>query len=76
MDAQERVDATYRDYSKWTQMAIEGVAYSGFFSSDRTIQEYCKDIWDVEPVSIPQPSLNPQTRVRSFANLAATGDEE
>ena len=50
-------------------MAIEGVAYSGKFSSDRTIQEYCSDIWKVEPVSIPKPTMNPNARVRSFANF-------
>jgi glycogen phosphorylase len=51
-------------------MAIEGIAFSGKFSSDRTIQEYCTDIWKIESVSIPKPTLNPQARIRSFANLA------
>lgn len=50
-------------------MAIHGVANSGKFSSDRTIDEYCKEIWDIEPVSIPHPSKDPNKRVRSFANL-------
>jgi starch phosphorylase len=50
-------------------MAIEGIAYSGKFSSDRTIQEYCTEIWKVSPVSIPKPTTNPNARVRSFANL-------
>jgi starch phosphorylase len=67
--AQDKVEETYRDYRKWTQMAIEGLAYSGKFSSDRTIQEYCTDIWKIDPVSIPKPSANPEARVRSFANL-------
>ena len=51
-------------------MAIEGVAYSGKFSSDRTIQEYCRDIWRIEPMSIPKPTTNANARVRSFANLS------
>ena len=46
IDAQNLVDETYRDYKKWTQMAIHGVAMSGKFSSDRTISEYCTDIWE------------------------------
>ncbi len=50
-------------------MAIEGIAFSGKFSSDRTIQEYCSDIWKISPVSIPKPTTNPNARVRSFANL-------
>ena len=69
-DAQDVCDATYRDYRKWTQMCIEGIAFSGKFSSDRTISEYCNEIWDIEPVPVPHPSTNPQARTRSFANLA------
>lgn len=46
IDAQERVDATYRDQRKWNEMAIIGVAKSGKFSSDRTIAQYCGEIWD------------------------------
>lgn len=41
LEAQERVDETYRDYKLWTKMAILGLAASGKFSSDRTISEYC-----------------------------------
>jgi len=63
------VDETYRDYKRWTTMAILGLAKSGKFSSDRTIAEYCTDIWEVESVPIPHPSSSEDTRVRSFANL-------
>lgn len=69
IDAQDVVDRTYRDYNRWCQMAITGIAKSGFFSSDRTIAEYCRDIWAVQPVPVPHPSTNPNTRTRSFANL-------
>jgi starch phosphorylase len=47
LEAQQRADETYRNYRKWTEMAINGVASAGFFSSDRTIAEYCEDIWDI-----------------------------
>lgn len=70
IDAQDVVDATYRDYKKWTAMAIKGIAQSGKFSSDRTISEYCSEIWDIQPVPVPHPSTNPNQRTRSFANLA------
>jgi len=50
---QDRVDAAYRDRAGWTRKAILNVARAGKFSSDRTICEYCSEIWRVGPVSIP-----------------------
>ena len=50
-EAQDRVDATYRNAKKWNAMALVNIARSGRFSSDRAILEYAKDIWHVEPVS-------------------------
>ena len=50
---QRTVDATYRDKAGWTRMSILSSARSGKFSSDRTIAEYCKSIWRVEPVPVP-----------------------
>ena len=49
-DAQERVDATYRDQSRWNRMSLINIARSGKFSSDRAVLEYAKNIWHVEPV--------------------------
>ena len=46
--AQERVEQLYRDPAAWTQMAILNVAGMGLFSSDRTIAQYAKTIWNVE----------------------------
>jgi len=51
-DAQARVDATYRDRAKWAKMAILNTARVGKFSSDRTIREYAKDIWNLKPVKV------------------------
>jgi starch phosphorylase len=68
-EAQTKVDEAYKDQKRWNAMAIENVARSGKFSSDRTIRDYCEEIWKVDPVSIPHPSKDPKTRVRSFANL-------
>ncbi|MCU0533440.1 MAG: glycogen/starch/alpha-glucan phosphorylase, partial [Hydrococcus sp. Prado102] len=51
-DCQDRVSQTYRDMHKWTQMSILNAARMGKFSSDRTIREYCKEIWEVKPVAI------------------------
>jgi starch phosphorylase len=52
VDSQARVSEVYRDPDRWTRMAILNTARSGRFSSDRTIREYCEDIWRVRPVPI------------------------
>lgn len=46
---QDRVSETYQDQRKWAEMAINNIGSSGKFSSDRTIIEYGRDIWGVEP---------------------------
>lgn len=54
---QEKVNKTYQDGNKWTTMAIKNIASAGFFSSDRTITEYAKQIWGVKPTreKLPDP---------------------
>ncbi len=47
--AQGRVDAAFADRKRWEKMAALNTARSGFFSSDRTIRSYMKDVWDVTP---------------------------
>ena len=49
-DAQERVDAAYRDTARWNRMSLINIARSGRFSSDRAVMEYANDIWHVKPV--------------------------
>ena len=52
VDAQERASDTYRNQDEWTRMSILNTARLGKFSSDRSIQDYCDDIWNVKPVQI------------------------
>jgi glycogen phosphorylase len=52
LDCQSQVGQSYLDTDHWTRMSILNVARSGKFSSDRTIKEYCQDIWHVNPVKI------------------------
>lgn len=52
VDCQDRVSEAYKDTERWTRMSILNSARMGKFSSDRTIREYCKEIWGVEPVKI------------------------
>lgn len=51
-EAQKKVDEAFRDRSKWAKMAILNTARMGKFSSDRTISEYAKDIWKLDPVRV------------------------
>lgn len=50
---QEVVDEAYRDQRRWTRMSILNTAGSFKFSSDRTIHEYAKDIWNIHPMELP-----------------------
>ena len=47
---QEKVDALYQRPADWARSAILNVAGMGVFSSDRTIHEYARDIWGIEPL--------------------------
>jgi starch phosphorylase len=53
VDVQDEIAIVYRDPSRWTEMSIRNVARMGKFSSDRSIREYCRDIWHTEPIAIP-----------------------
>ncbi len=53
-EAQRKVEAAYRDESAWARSAILNVAYSGKFSSDRTIQEYVDEVWHLDKVVLPR----------------------
>ena len=50
MECQQRVSHAYSDLTAWTRMSILNSARVGRFSSDRSIREYCRDIWKVRPI--------------------------
>jgi glycogen phosphorylase len=52
VDCQAEVDKAYRDEERWSRMSILNTARMGKFSSDRAIKEYCRDIWNAEPVKV------------------------
>lgn len=52
VDCQEKVDELYRNPEEWTSKAMYNIANMGYFSSDRTIEEYAKKIWHIDPVRL------------------------
>ena len=52
VDTQERAARAYRDPEAWSRSSVLNTAHSGRFSSDRTIAEYNRDVWKLEPVEI------------------------
>jgi starch phosphorylase len=49
VDCQQRASEAYRDQPDWTRMSILNCARVGRFSSDRSIREYCRHIWQIDP---------------------------
>jgi len=52
IDCQEQVDRAYRNRQSWTSMSILNSARMGKFSSDRSIKDYCRKIWEVAPFPV------------------------
>jgi len=52
VESQEQVSLAYKDQAKWTRMSILNVARMGKFSSDRSIKEYCGEIWKAHPLPV------------------------
>ena len=52
VDAQKLVDEKYKQRDQWIESTIQNIINMGFFSSDRTILEYAKNIWKVEPIKL------------------------
>eukprot|EP01025_Chloroclados_australasicus_P047355 TRINITY_DN52908_c0_g1_i1.p3 TRINITY_DN52908_c0_g1~~TRINITY_DN52908_c0_g1_i1.p3 ORF type:complete len:153 (-),score=25.12 TRINITY_DN52908_c0_g1_i1:223-681(-) len=53
IQTQDKVDEAYKDQKRWNKMSILSTAGSGFFSSDRTVQDYNDKIWHTEPCPVP-----------------------
>ena len=63
--AHAKAEALYRQREEWTRRAVLNVACSGKFSSDRTIAEYAREIWDLKPVRIQRELKRSHTLVEA-----------
>ncbi|KAM9147462.1 glycogen phosphorylase, liver form [Pangshura tecta] len=69
---QDKVSQLYMNAKEWTKMVIRNIAASGKFSSDRTIKEYARDIWNVEPSDLKIPPPNEPRDVADDKNPSCT----
>ena len=51
-EAQTRIDNAYKNKRDWARKALINIANAGKFSSDRTIMEYAREIWNIEPTEV------------------------
>lgn len=66
VDCQDKVSQAYKDKDNWIKMSILNAARMGKFSSDRSIREYCQDIWNVEAVKIELEKSIPENATFTF----------
>lgn len=52
VEAQEKIEELYQNQKQWAKMCLVNIAKSGYFSSDRTIEQYVKEIWKVKKLSV------------------------
>jgi starch phosphorylase len=64
-DCQERVSTLWSDQRAWTHKAILNVARMGRFSSDRSIRDYCEQVWRVKPVKVPSFGTSGRNRLEA-----------
>ena len=53
---QDKIDIEYQKKDVWDKKCIENICNMGFFSSDRSIRDYARDIWEISPIEVPLPS--------------------
>ena len=52
LNKQDSVSNSWNDKKAWNKMALLNTARSGYFSSERSIREYCESIWKVSPMPV------------------------
>ncbi|MBN1975204.1 MAG: glycogen/starch/alpha-glucan phosphorylase [Sedimentisphaerales bacterium] len=59
IDSQRRVSTLWQDQKAWARTSILNVARMGKFSSDRSIRDYCRDVWQVQPMHVKKEAIEP-----------------
>ena len=72
VEAQARIDRCYRNQDAWVKAAIANIANMGYFSSDRSIEDYAKNIWHIKPL----PEVGAITGNAQDDNKPAAVEEE
>ena len=67
--AQAKADQIFQDPAELCRRTITALAKCGDLSCDKSIVQYCQNVWSVKAVEVPNPSLNPVQRVRSHSYL-------
>ena len=67
---QDKIDIEYQKKDTWDWKCIENICHMGFFSSDRSIQDYANDIWDIKPCEVPEPTITKEGHFVSTSNLS------
>lgn len=62
-------DKIFQDPNQLCKRSLTALAMCGDLSCDNSIVEYCKEVWQIKSVEVPNPSLNPGKRVKSHSYL-------
>ena len=73
VEAQAHIDRRYRDQDKWVKSAIANIANMGYFSSDRSIEDYVRDIWRIQPLPDVHAATHAEPEQSGAKKAAPTG---
>ena len=73
---QDKIDVEYQKKDTWDWKCIENICHMGFFSSDRSIQNYADNIWQIKPLEVPEVSTLKEGHYVSTSNLVLSEDKK
>ena len=73
---QDKIDVEYQKKDIWDWKCIENICHMGFFSSDRSIQNYADNIWHVTPLEVPELSVTKEGHFVSTSSLVIPEDKK